>query len=202
MALRKASEKAGENAYQSALGNLTEFTGGRLNSWAAKAAADSKQAYADKGDADVLNYIQMILSGQKAFTDDVFGYDTGFYGRDYQERQTPILNRQEDERIAIERLLAESGAEADRIRAQATAKNAATNASELAWRKEKEKENAAPNNDVVILYSDYVKAPDKNKWLNDMAPYLTQNELEWIIKQYKAQYGDIKDNSVLDELFK
>lgn len=105
-AMRRESEKAGENAYNSAIGNMTEFTGGRLNSWAAKAAADSKQAYADKGDADVANYVQMVLNGQKSFTDDAFAYDTGFYNRDYQERQTPILNAQEDKKIAIDEKLA------------------------------------------------------------------------------------------------
>lgn len=107
-ALRKENERAGENAYNSAIGNMTEFTGGRLNSWAAKAAADSKQAYADKGDAEVANYVQMLLSGQKSFTDDVFGYDTGFYDRDYQERQTPILNEQTNRELDIKEKLADN----------------------------------------------------------------------------------------------
>jgi hypothetical protein len=105
-AIRGENEKAGENAYNSAIGNMTEFTGGRLNSWAAKAASDSKQAYADKGDADVANYVQMMLNGQKSFTDDAFNYDTGFYNRDYQERQTPILNAQTDRQLGIDEKLA------------------------------------------------------------------------------------------------
>lgn len=191
-AMRRESEKAGENAYNSAIGNMTEFTGGRLNSWAAKAAADSKQAYADKGDADIANYVQMILSGQKSFTDDVFGYDTGFYNRDYQERQTPILNAQEDKRIANQRITANAGAGNVSLRGQELAwekdPNNPSNIYKLAQAKNQSNSNA-PSNDVVILYSDYVQSPDKEKWLREYAPYLTKEEYEWITKQYKAQYG-------------
>jgi hypothetical protein len=143
-AIRGENEKAGENAYNSAIGNMSEFTGGRLNSWAAKAASDSKQAYADKGDADVANYVQMLLNGQKSFTDDAFNYDTGFYNRDYQERQTPILNEQKNKQLAIDEILAKGNIANDRLSAGAAASNAATNAAQLAWDKD-------PNNPTNIL---------------------------------------------------
>jgi hypothetical protein len=211
-AMRKESEKAGENAYNSAIGNMTEFTGGRLNSWAAKAAADSKQAYADKGDADVANYVQMLLSGQKSFTDDAFNYDTGYYNRDYQERQTPILNEQKNKQLDIEKLLAEGNIANNRLSSGASARNAATNAAQLAWEKDPNNPNniyklsqasatsskaSAPNNDVVILYSDYVQSPDKNEWMKEKGIWLEPSELEWIIKQYNAQYKNIEDPNVL-----
>jgi hypothetical protein len=87
-------------------------------------------------------------------------------------------------------------AQANLTSAGASATNAATNKAELEWKKDpnnpanQKTQPDAPSNDVVILYSDFASAPDKNKWLSDKAPYLTKEEYEWIVKQYKAQYGD------------
>lgn len=94
--IRRPYEKAGQNAYNSAIGNMTEFTGGRLNSWAAKAAADAKQDYALQG-ADAVNnanlkYAEMLLGGLKDYTGAVSGRDDVAYGRDFTERQQDLTN--------------------------------------------------------------------------------------------------------------
>ncbi|MHB1394987.1 MAG: hypothetical protein ACYCYE_18410 [Clostridia bacterium] len=315
--IRGTYDKAGRNAYNSAIGNMTEFTGGRLNSWAAKAAADSKQDFAQQGSDAIANanlqYAQMVLNGMRDYTGAVSGRDDVGYVRDSTERQQgfnnnlaigeatgylptstmnvnnpwivngkavdnvdymamynakkainpndpdlPLIMQARNLKIQSdpelmkkygstmtanvgyetlkgketasnveakkatteynnallawqkdpknsENIARLKNAQANLTSAGASASNAATNAAQLTWQKDPNnpdniykiaqanatgKDAQAPSNDVVILYSDFAQAPDKNKWLSEKAPYLTKEELEWIIKQYKTQYGE------------
>lgn len=95
--IKRMYDRAGENAYNSSIGNMTEFTGGRLNSWAAKAASDSKQDYALQGSNAInnanLQYAQMFLNGIRDYTGTVSGLDDVAYGRDFTERQQDFTDK-------------------------------------------------------------------------------------------------------------
>jgi hypothetical protein len=79
--------KQGDKAYEDTLGNLAAFTGGRLNSWAARGAAGAKQDYTQAGAQMAPGIIGMVGNLYSGNRDFYAGRESEMYGRQQAEKQ-------------------------------------------------------------------------------------------------------------------